>query len=102
MSDYLAAADVLIHSTAGLTVLEALIRGTNVISYGWGVAHIRLNNEAFVRFGLAQVATTRQELGAALDRALANPRQPDESFAALPSAASYVLEAVPAWRLERP
>jgi UDP-N-acetylglucosamine:LPS N-acetylglucosamine transferase len=102
MSDYLAAADVLIHSTGGLTVLEALIRGANVISYGWGVAHIRRNNEAFVRFGLAQVATTRQELGAALDRALADPRQPDESFAELPTAASYVLAAVPAWRLERP
>jgi UDP-N-acetylglucosamine:LPS N-acetylglucosamine transferase len=102
MSDYLAAADVLVHSTAGLTVLEALIRGANVVSYGWGVAHIRLNNQAFVRFGLAQVATTRQELGAALDNALANPRQPDPSVAALPSAASVVLEAVPQWRLERP
>jgi len=102
MSEYLAAADVLVHSTAGLTVLEALIRGANVISYGWGVAHIRLNNQAFVRFGLAQVATTRQELGAALDHALAHPRQPDDSFAALPSAASYVLDAVPEWRLEQP
>ncbi|MCW3013211.1 MAG: glycosyltransferase, partial [Solirubrobacterales bacterium] len=40
MSELLAAADVLIHSTAGLTVMEALVRGTRVISYGWGVAHI--------------------------------------------------------------
>jgi UDP-N-acetylglucosamine:LPS N-acetylglucosamine transferase len=102
MSDYLAAADVLIHSTAGLTVLEALIRGANVISYGWGVAHIRVNNRAFAHFGLAQVATTRAELGDALDRALAEPRAPDGSFAELPTAASYVLGAVPRWRLERP
>src|SRR3984885_12025466 len=36
MSDVLAASDALIHSTAGLTVLEAIIRGCPVISYGFG------------------------------------------------------------------
>ena len=53
MSALFAAAEVLIHSTAGLTVLEAWIRGCRVISYGWGVAHIRANNKAFARFGIA-------------------------------------------------
>jgi UDP-N-acetylglucosamine:LPS N-acetylglucosamine transferase len=91
MSDLLAAADALVHSTAGLTVLEAHVRGCPTISYGWGRAHIRANNEAFVRFGLAQVAHTRPELRAALARALAAPRAPDRSFAELPSAASVVL-----------
>src|SRR5262249_44058648 len=43
MCEWLAAADVLVHSTAGLTVLEAQMCGTWAISYGWGVAHIRLN-----------------------------------------------------------
>ena len=71
MSEVLAASDVLIHSTAGLTALEAQIRGTHVISYGWGVAHLRANNRAYERFGLAQVAHDVPGLEAALRRALA-------------------------------
>jgi UDP-N-acetylglucosamine:LPS N-acetylglucosamine transferase len=94
MGDLLAAADALVHSTAGLTVLEAHVRGCPTISYGWGRAHIRANNAAFTRFGLAEVAATRRELGPALERALAQRREPDASFAALPSAASVVLEHV--------
>jgi processive 1,2-diacylglycerol beta-glucosyltransferase len=92
MGDYLAAADVLVHSTAGLTVLEAQIRGTRVISYGWGVGHIRANNRAYREFGLADVASTPSELAAALRSALGSPREPDESLAALPAAADLTLE----------
>jgi processive 1,2-diacylglycerol beta-glucosyltransferase len=94
MGDYMAAADALVHSTAGLTVLEAIMRGCAPISYGWGRAHIRVNNRAYVRHGLAQVAATPEDLRAALERALAQRPEPDRSFAALPSAASVVLEAV--------
>ncbi len=36
MSEWLAAADALVHSTGGLTVLEAMMRGCPAISYGWG------------------------------------------------------------------
>jgi processive 1,2-diacylglycerol beta-glucosyltransferase len=93
MCDLLGAGDALVHSTAGLTVLEALMRGTSPISYGWGMAHIKINNRAFARHGLADVARTPQELEAALRRALANPRQPDRSAAERPTAASVVLEA---------
>jgi UDP-N-acetylglucosamine:LPS N-acetylglucosamine transferase len=92
MGDYLAAADVLVHSTAGLTVLEAQIRGTRVISYGWGVGHIRANNRAYREFGLADVASTPSELGAALRSALGSPREPDASLAELPAAAELTLE----------
>ncbi len=95
MPDLLAASDVLVHSTAGLTVLEALMLGCRVVSYGWGRAHVRINNEAYVREGLAEVATDRAELGAALRRSLALPRTPDRSFAALPTAASAVLSLLP-------
>jgi UDP-N-acetylglucosamine:LPS N-acetylglucosamine transferase len=91
MSDLMAAADALIHSTAGLTVLEAWIRGCRPISYGWGVAHIRVNNAAFERFGIADVATDRAELRAALEKALASPRHPFNGYGDLPSAASEVL-----------
>lgn len=91
MCDLLTAADALVHSTAGLTILEARLRGCRPISYGWGVAHIRVNNEAFARYGLAEVATSRAELSAALASALAAPLPPDASLDGVPSAASLVL-----------
>jgi UDP-N-acetylglucosamine:LPS N-acetylglucosamine transferase len=91
MPDWFAAADVLVHSTAGLTVLEALMEGCGVVSYGWGRGHVRVNNAAFERFGLAEVAGSRAELGDALVRSLAASGQPDESFDRLPTAASAVL-----------
>ena len=59
MGDVLAASDALIHSSAGLTVLEAIIRGCPVISYGFGYGHVRASNAALERFGLAQVAQPR-------------------------------------------
>jgi UDP-N-acetylglucosamine:LPS N-acetylglucosamine transferase len=91
MGDWLAAGDALVHSTAGLTVLEAHIRGCPTVSYGWGRGHIRANNEAFARYGIAEVAGSQGELEGALARALDRRRVPDLSFAALPSAASLVL-----------
>jgi processive 1,2-diacylglycerol beta-glucosyltransferase len=91
MGEFMAAADVLVHSTAGLTVLEALIRGVRVISYGWGRAHIRLNNEAYQRFGMAEVARDRQELSAALARALDAPGKEDSSYGDLPDASEFVV-----------
>ena len=94
MPEWLAAGDALVHSTGGLTVLEAIVRGCAPISYGWGRGHVRLNNEAFERFGLAAVASTRPQLHAALARALARRPEPDTSFAALPTAASCVLDLV--------
>ena len=95
MSDLLAAADALIHSTAGLTVLEAQIRGCPTISYGFAVGHIKANNRAYERFGLARVATSRGALAAALREALAADTQPDLSFATLPSPATLAIEARP-------
>jgi UDP-N-acetylglucosamine:LPS N-acetylglucosamine transferase len=92
MPSWMAAADVLVHSTGGLTVLEAMMRGLPAISYGWGRGHIRLNNAAFRRFGLADVVATRAELGPAIARALARGRTSVEAFENLPSAASVVLE----------
>lgn len=92
MGQLLSAADALVHSTAGLTVLEAHMRGCPVISYGWGRGHVRTNNEAFRRFRLAEVAATREDLAVALRAALDGPRPaPNGSFADLRSAASLVL-----------
>jgi processive 1,2-diacylglycerol beta-glucosyltransferase len=92
MCAYLAAADVLVHSTGGLTVLEAQMCGCWAISYGWNVAHIRANNRAYARFGLAAVADTPAALETELRRALEAPRPRDRSFARLPHAADVVLD----------
>jgi UDP-glucose 4-epimerase len=105
MSDLLAASDVLVHSTAGLTVLEAQIRGCAVISYGFPVGHIRVNDAAYRRSGLAATARSPAELGSALDAGFRHAREPDASFASLPSVAALALDtrarsqAAPTWRL---
>jgi UDP-glucose 4-epimerase len=105
MGDVLAAADALVHSSAGLTVLEAIIRGCPVVSYGFGVGHVRASNRALVRFGLAQVAKSQSDLGPAISRALKQHPEPDGRFARRPSTASLILsderraDQLPAWRL---
>ncbi|HST13306.1 MAG TPA: glycosyltransferase [Gaiellaceae bacterium] len=91
MGDWLAAADVLVHSTGGLTVLEAAIRGCPTISYGWGRGHIRANNEAFSRHGFADVVSRRDELQGAIARAFAGGRRHSLPVAKLPSAAALVI-----------
>ncbi|MFL5955776.1 MAG: MGDG synthase family glycosyltransferase [Gaiellaceae bacterium] len=91
MSEWLAAADALVHSTGGLTVLEAYVRGCPTISYGWGRGHIRTNNAAFRRHGIADVVSTQQELTGALRDALVSRPAPGLSLGSLPSAASLVL-----------
>jgi UDP-N-acetylglucosamine:LPS N-acetylglucosamine transferase len=96
MPDWMAAGDVLVHSTGGLTVLEALMRGCPAISYGWGRGHVRVNNAAFRRFGLADVVDTRTELRESIERALERGRTSTGSFDRLPSAASFVLAAADA------
>jgi processive 1,2-diacylglycerol beta-glucosyltransferase len=92
MCEWLSAADALVHATAGLTMLEAELCGTWAISYGWGAGHIRVNNAAYRRFGLAAVATTPAELASALEAALAAPRPRPSGVDHWPSAAEAVLE----------
>jgi UDP-glucose 4-epimerase len=95
MSEWMAAADAMIHSTAGLTVLEAHIRGCPVVSYGFSAGHLRANNAAFERFGLAEVARSSHELESILRHLTRERHSPDSSFASLPPISSRVLEARP-------
>ncbi|HET9102819.1 MAG TPA: NAD-dependent epimerase/dehydratase family protein [Solirubrobacteraceae bacterium] len=105
MGDVLAAADVLVHSSAGLTVLEAIIRGCPVVSYGFGYGHVRASNAALERFKLARVARRRADLAPAIAAALQDDTQPDTSFARRPSTASLILNderrvrTRPVWRV---
>ena len=90
MVPLLAAADVLIHSTAGLTVLEALMCDCKVISYGWSRGHVRINNKAYEELGLVAVARNRSQLAHALVAALNAPPS-DAAIPDLPAAADLVL-----------
>ena len=92
MVDWLAASDVLVHSTGGLTVLEAIMAGCPAVSYGWGRGHVRVNNRAYRHFGLADVISSRDELRAAIVRALEQRGAPVGDYGQLPSAAACVLE----------
>jgi UDP-glucose 4-epimerase len=100
MSDWMAAADAMVHATGGLTVLEAHIRGCPVISYGFSAGHLRANNAAFERFGIAEVARSDHELESTLRHVTAERRSPDSSFASLPSIASRALTVRPRVRQE--
>jgi len=62
MPELLAAADVLVHSTAGVTCLEAAAAGTPVVSYGLPVGHARLNTQAMAALDLLRVAGDTDEL----------------------------------------
>ncbi len=63
MPEILAAADTLVHSTGGVTCLEAKATGTPVVSYGLPVGHARLNTRAMADLGLLRLANDRRELG---------------------------------------
>jgi processive 1,2-diacylglycerol beta-glucosyltransferase len=90
MVTLLAAADVLVHATAGLTVLEAMMCGCRVISYGWAYGHIKTNNRAYERLGMVTVARDRPALDRALTEAIAAPALPQD-VPDLPNAADLVL-----------
>jgi UDP-N-acetylglucosamine:LPS N-acetylglucosamine transferase len=62
MPRLLAAADVLVHSTGGVTCLEAKAAGTPVVSYGLPVGHARLNTRAMANLNLLRLANDTSEL----------------------------------------
>jgi processive 1,2-diacylglycerol beta-glucosyltransferase len=103
MGDLLHAADALVHSTGGVTSLEALACGCPVIAYGAQVAHIKLHNKTLERLGLARVCSSRDELARALVGAL--EVRPGPRLAGGEPAGPLVAELdarvlpIPAWRL---
>jgi UDP-N-acetylglucosamine:LPS N-acetylglucosamine transferase len=62
MPDLLGAADVLVHSTGGVTCMEAKAAGVPVISYGLPVGHASLNTRAMAKLSLLRLANDLEEL----------------------------------------
>jgi UDP-N-acetylglucosamine:LPS N-acetylglucosamine transferase len=92
MSDLLAAADVLVHSTGGVTCLEALTRGCPIVAYGAPAGHAPLLAREMSALGLVAHARSVRELRAAL---VAAPTIPKVVLARSVDAASLVLGAAP-------
>jgi len=110
MPELLAAADVLVHSTGGVTCLEAMAAGTPVVSYGLPVGHARVNTRAMAALDLLRLANDTNELREHVRASFA--AEPDSTQAAVvgvadpdPVAADVVLQAprrvrpIPRWRL---
>ncbi len=98
MSDLLAAANVVVHSTGGVTCLEARARDCPVVVYGFPVGHARANARAMDRLGLVRQAGSRRALTRALEEALGRSPSPAPLADALPDAGALVVAARPAPR----
>jgi len=98
MPEYLAAADVLVDATLGVTCLEALRLGCKVVACGAPPGHSRDNARALARLGLAEVAESAAELREILTRTVHLPGSSAE-LPTEPTAAAAILAAEP--RVER-
>jgi processive 1,2-diacylglycerol beta-glucosyltransferase len=111
MPELLAAADVLVHSTGGVTCLEAMAAGTPVVSYGLPVGHARVNTRAMAALNLVRLARDtcelREQVRASFSGAGEAPGAPSTEPGAErdPQAGEVVLAAprrvrpIPRWRL---
>jgi processive 1,2-diacylglycerol beta-glucosyltransferase len=111
MPDLLAAADVLVHSTGGVTCLEAMAAGTPVVSYGLPVGHARVNTREMAALDLVRLAKDTSELRehvrASFDSSAPSPGDDGLPAVAVADAAAVdvVLAAprrvrpIPRWRL---
>jgi processive 1,2-diacylglycerol beta-glucosyltransferase len=107
MADLLAAADVAVHSTGGMTSLEALSCGCPLIAYGSSIGHIRVHNRTMAALGLITLAGSRAELTVALRDRLADrpaaPRALPRVAGADPAAAVVEIRprvrGLPRWRI---
>jgi processive 1,2-diacylglycerol beta-glucosyltransferase len=110
MPELLAAADVLVHSTGGVTCLEAKAAGTPVVSYGLPVGHARLNTRAMASLQLLRLANDTHELRrhvqasfagdlpAQEPRALPQPQDPATAVDVVLNTPRRV-RPIPMWRL---
>jgi processive 1,2-diacylglycerol beta-glucosyltransferase len=94
MADLLGAASVLVHSTGGLTCLEAAAQGCPVIAYGFARGHVRHNMKAMVRHGLIRHAKDSHELTRVLRQALGCTETPAPYDHDRASASTAILDLI--------
>ena len=107
MPALLAAADVLVHSTGGVTCLEARAAGTPVVSYGLPVGHARLNTREMAALDLLRLANDTDELREHVQASFAGGQEDElpRVAGADPAAVEVVLSEprrvrpIPRWRL---
>jgi processive 1,2-diacylglycerol beta-glucosyltransferase len=111
MPQLLAGADALVHSTGGVTCLEAKAAGIPVVSYGLPVGHARLNTRAMAALDLLRLANDTDELREHVEASFAYDPQAAPAGVSEPlrkqdpSAVEVVLGAprrvrpIPLWRL---
>ncbi len=111
MPEVLAAADVLVHSTGGVTCLEARAAGTPVVSYGLPIGHARLNTRAMADLALLRLANDTDELRDHVRASFCSEDGAEASTDGMrvsdlgPAAVDVVLDPprrvrpIPAWRL---
>ncbi len=91
MPELLCAADALVHTTAGMTSLEALTCGCPVIAFAAPPGHPRLNADAMATAGLVARADDATQLAGALQSILSRERPRPEVPAQQTDAATVVL-----------
>ena len=108
MPELLAAADVLVHSTGGVTCLEAMAAGTPVVSYGLPVGHARVNTRAMAALDLVRLANDTAELREQVRASFSGAESVREAAAAAGEEAAAVdvvlgaprrVRPIPRWRL---
>jgi hypothetical protein len=105
MNELLGAADAIIHSTGGVTAMEALLRNCPVIAYGAPWGHARVNARIAEAQGLGQRAESLDELRDALRRIFDPEGYPVPAISPAPRVAPLVLNAqarvhpLPQWRM---
>jgi UDP-N-acetylglucosamine:LPS N-acetylglucosamine transferase len=106
MGDLLDCAEVFVHTTVGLSCLEARLRGRPTICFGLFVGHIRDNASALAAHGYVTLARSKRELTDAISRARHPAARPVMELGSLRSAGEATLAlagAVPRDEpLERP
>jgi processive 1,2-diacylglycerol beta-glucosyltransferase len=101
MPELLAAADALVHSTGGVTCLEAKATGTPVVSYGLPVGHARLNTRAMADLALLRLAGDTRELREHVQASFAeSAAAPGAVLPSAVAAAAAATEPAPATRAE--
>jgi processive 1,2-diacylglycerol beta-glucosyltransferase len=94
MADLLGAANVLVHSTGGMTCLEAAAQGCPVIAYGFAHGHVRHNMKAMLRHGLIRHAKDSHELTRELRQTLDRTQSPARYAHDRACASTAILELI--------